>query len=110
MVSAASEENSVVTNGMSEYLRNRENANSALVVSVSPEDFESHHPLSGIEFQRRFERLAFKIAGESYAAPVQRLGDFIAGRKTTSLGSVKADFKGQIALADINECLPEFVV
>jgi len=109
VVAAASEPNMIVTNGMSEYARDKENANSALVVSVGPDDFGSSHPLAGMEFQRTWERLAFNIAGSCNAAPIQRLEDFIDGRVTKKLGEVKPSYTGRTNFADINLCLPSFV-
>jgi len=109
VVAAASEPRTIVTNGMSEFARDKENANSALVVSVGPEDFDGTHPLAGIEFQRRWERLAFDIAGKNNSAPVQRLEDFMRGVPSKKLGTVKPSYTGQIKLSDINLCLPEFV-
>ena len=108
VVASASEPNSIVTNGMSEFKRDRENANSALVVSVGPGDFESNHPLAGIEFQRRWERLAYEIAGRDGSAPVQTLGDFMDGR-SGSIGSVKPSYTGNVSCCDINGCLPQYV-
>lgn len=108
VVASASEQNSIVTNGMSEYKRDRENANSALVVSVGPADFANSHPLAGIEFQRKWERLAYKVGGSSNSAPIQRLEDFIENR-VGKIGSVKPSYTGETRCADINECLPEYV-
>ncbi|PYG87331.1 hypothetical protein LY28_02239 [Ruminiclostridium sufflavum DSM 19573] len=108
VVASASEQNSIVTNGMSEYKRDRENANSALVVSVGPSDFGTSHPLAGIEFQRIWERLAYKAGGSSNHAPVQRLEDFMDNR-AGGLGSVKPGYTGKTRCADINECLPKYV-
>lgn len=82
VVAAASEEGGVVTNGMSEEARDGFNANSALVVSVDAGDFPRPGPLAGLAFQRQWEEKAFSIGGRNYHAPVQRLGDFIAGRPT----------------------------
>ena len=109
VVASASEPDSIVTNGMSEYLRDRENANSALVVSVNPGDFESNHPLSGIEFQRKWERLAFSLGGSDNSAPVQRLHDFLSGEATGKLGTVKPSYTGKTKVCDLNLCLPAFV-
>jgi uncharacterized FAD-dependent dehydrogenase len=109
VVAAASEQGMIVTNGMSEYARDGENANSAFVVSVEPEDFGSSHPLAGVEFQRRWEAQAFAAAGMDGSAPVQRLGDFMDNRASTALGSVRPSYTGKVALADINACLPGFV-
>ncbi|HHV29468.1 MAG TPA: hypothetical protein GXX73_07730 [Clostridium sp.] len=109
VVASASEPGMIVTNGMSEFARDRENANSALVVSVEPGDFGSHHPLAGIDFQRKWERLAFVAGGSDNRAPVQRLEDFIEGRKSTFLGAVRPSYTGRTNLADIHSCLPVFV-
>jgi uncharacterized protein len=109
VVASASEPDTIVTNGMSEFARDRENANSALVVSVEPGDYGSNHPLAGIEFQRRWERLAFKAGGENNSAPIQMLTDFISGESSKKLGSVKPSYTGSTNLADLNECLPDFV-
>ncbi len=108
VVASASEPESIVTNGMSEYSRNRENANSALVVSVGPSDFGSGQPLAGIEFQRRWERLAYTVGGSNNSAPVQRLEDFLDNRRGR-IGSVRPSYTGETRSADINECLPPYV-
>lgn len=108
VTASASEPGTIVTNGMSEYSRDRENANSALVVSVGPADFGTGHPLGGIEFQRRWERLAYTVGGSNNSAPVQRLEDFLNNR-TGRLGSVKPSYTGHTRCADINECLPPYV-
>ncbi len=108
VVASASEQNSIVTNGMSEYKRDRENANSALVVSVGPFDFATSHPLGGIEFQRNWERLAYKVGGSNNSAPIQRLEDFTLNR-VGKIGSVKPSYTGETRCADINECLPKYV-
>lgn len=109
VVASASEPGMIVTNGMSEFKRDRENANSALVVSVDSRDFGSSHPLAGVEFQRRWERSAFDVAGKDNSAPVQRLEDFIDGRKTTKFGRVRPSYTGKVNTSDINMCLPDFV-
>jgi uncharacterized FAD-dependent dehydrogenase len=90
VVAATSEPGRVVTNGMSQYSRNERNANAALVVDVAPSDFPGieNDPLAGIEFQRHWESLAFTAGGGDYSAPAQRVGDFLAGRPSTTLGSV----------------------
>jgi hypothetical protein len=109
VVAATSEPGRVVTNGMSQYSRNDRNANAALVVGVTPEDFPGH-PLAGIDFQRRWEEAAFKAGGETYAAPVQKVGDFIAGRPSTELGSVVPSYTPGVHLTDLSSCLPEFAI
>ncbi|AFS79447.1 FAD-dependent dehydrogenase domain-containing protein [Gottschalkia acidurici 9a] len=110
VVAASSEENMVVTNGMSEHARDKSNANSALLIQVNTEDFESDHPLAGIEFQRKWERKAFELGGSNYNAPVQLVGDFLLDRPSTSVGSVKPSYLPDIKLASLRECLPSFVV
>lgn len=109
VVAAASEHGMTVTNGMSEYARDRENANSAFVVSVEPGDFGSGHPLAGVDFQRKWEKMAYAAGGSNGWAPVQLLGDFLDGRASTALGSVKPSYTGNFELTDINACLPGYV-
>lgn len=109
VVASASEMDTVVTNGMSEFARDKENANSALVVSVHPGDFGSSYPLAGIEFQRKWEKLAFEVGGSDNSAPIQRLEDFIYGRSSGAIGSVKPSYTGKTRVSDINSCLPDFV-
>lgn len=110
VVAAASEEKTVVVNGMSYYKRDGENANSAVVVSVGPKDFGSDHPLAGIEFQRHYEKLAFKVGGENYNAPSQLVGDFLKDRKSTALGKIKPTYMPEITFGNLNECLPDYVI
>ena len=109
VVASASEQGMIVTNGMSEYARARENANSALVVSVAPGDYGGDHPLAGIEFQRHWEKLAYAAGGSNNSAPVQKLGDFLIDRRSNSLGNVKPSYTGQTMLSNMNACLPSFV-
>ena len=94
VVAAASEPDTIVTNGMSYYVRDGVNANSAFVVSVKPRDFGSSDPLAGAAFQHRWESEAFKAGGGRGAAPVQLLGDFLEGRPSRSLGSVIPSYPG----------------
>lgn len=110
VVAAASEYNGVVTNGMSEYKRDGKNANAALLVGVTPSDFMSDDPLAGIEFQRKWERLAFKLGGENYMAPAQLTEDFLNDRKSTGFGSVTPTYKPGVALSELKSCLPEYVI
>ncbi len=112
VVAAASEPGQVVTNGMSQYSRAERNANSALVVEIRPEDFPGDYrknPLAGVEFQRQWERLAFQAGGENYDAPAQRVGDFLAGRASTALGSVEPSYQPGVRMADLAACLPDYV-
>ncbi|HJU99142.1 MAG TPA: NAD(P)/FAD-dependent oxidoreductase [Burkholderiaceae bacterium] len=110
VVAAASEPGRVVTNGMSQYSRNERNANSAIVVSISPEVDYPGHPLAGIEFQRRLEEKAFELGGGTYNAPGQLMGDFVAGRASTEFGSVIPSYKPGVHLTDLATILPEFAV
>jgi uncharacterized FAD-dependent dehydrogenase len=110
VVAAASEKGHVVTNGMSEYKRDGLNANAALLVGVTPDDFPSHNPLSGVEFQRQWEHLAYLAGGETYQAPAQLTGDFLADRPSTGWGSVKPTYKPGLVFADLKNCLPEYVI
>jgi uncharacterized FAD-dependent dehydrogenase len=109
VVAAASEPGRVVTNGMSQYSRAERNANSAIVVSISPEDYPGH-PLAGIEFQRRLEEKAFVLGGSNYSAPGQLMGDFVAGRASTEFGAVVPSYKPQVQLTDLATILPEYAV
>lgn len=110
VVCASSEKGGVVTNGMSEYARDKENANSAILVGVNPEDFPSEHVLSGFELQREIEQKAFKLGGGDYTAPATLVGDFLKGQKSTKLGAVKPSFPTGVAMGDISAVLPEKVV
>ncbi|MBA5608745.1 NAD(P)/FAD-dependent oxidoreductase [Duganella sp. FT3S] len=110
VVAAASEPGRVVTNGMSQYSRNERNANSAIVVSISPEVDYPGHPLAGVEFQRRLEEKAFELGGGTYNAPGQLMGDFVAGRASTEFGSVIPSYKPGVHLTDLATILPEFAV
>ena len=103
---SSSEVGGVVTNGMSNYARNGVNANSALIAQVTRADFQSEHPLAGIEFQRTIERKAFLIGGENYAAPVQRVEDFLKGKASVSFGEVLPTYAAGTRLSNIEEVLP----
>lgn len=108
VVNASSEEGMLVVNGMSEYKRDKTNANSALVVPVRPEDFDKSSPLGGMYFQRKYEKLAYSIGGG--AAPVQLAKDFMLDRKSDSFEDVQPSFTGDTCFARLDECLPEFIV
>ena len=109
VIAAASEAGGVVTNGMSNYLRDGSNANSALLVGVTPDDYGGDHPLAGIDWQRRWERLAFETGGGGYRAPVQLLGDFLAGRASRSFGQVTPSYRPGTTFAELDGCLPPYV-
>ncbi|GAJ30725.1 NAD(P)/FAD-dependent oxidoreductase [Acidomonas methanolica] len=110
VVAATSEENQVVTNGMSQYSRAERNANAGIVVDVSPERDYPDGPLAGIAFQRRWERAAFTAGGGDYKAPAQRVGDFLAGRPSTSLGAVIPSYRPGTTPTDLSRCLPDFAI
>ena len=106
---SASEEKGVVTNGMSNYARDGQNANSALIAQVTQEDFGTDHPLGGVEFQRKLERAAFVAGGETYAAPVQLVGDFLKDKTSTHFGEVQPTYAAGTAFADLRQVLPQGV-
>ncbi len=110
VVAATSEPNRVVTNGMSQYSRNERNANSGIVVGITPEVDYPGGPLAGIELQERLESHAFVLGGSNYEAPAQLVGDFIAGKPSTELGSVEPSYKPGVALGDLALALPEFAI
>jgi uncharacterized FAD-dependent dehydrogenase len=110
VVAATSEPGRVVTNGMSQYSRNERNANSGMVVGITPEVDYPGHPLAGIDFQRHWESKAFEAGGGTYAAPAQRVGDFLAGRPSVAQGGVEPSYTPGVHWTDLSLCLPPFVV
>ena len=109
VVAAASEEGMLVTNGMSEHARDRENANAALLVNVGPDDFGDDHPLAGMHFQRLWERKAFVEGGGDYNAPAQRVGDFLKDRASENIGAVNPSYRPGVRMTDLRSCLPGYV-
>lgn len=109
VVAAASETQRVVTNGMSEYARGRENINGALLVNVTPADFPNDHPLAGIRLQRQLEDAAFALGGGDYRAPCQRVEDFLAGRPSVGPGDVQPSYLPAVTYTDLHRCLPPFI-
>jgi hypothetical protein len=109
VVAATSEKGCVVTNGMSQYSRNERNANSGIVVGVTPEDYKGD-VLAGIEFQRKWEAHAFELGGRSYAAPAQRVGDFLAGRPSENLGKVAPSYTPGVTPTDLSTALPDYAI
>lgn len=109
VVAATSEIGRVVTNGMSQYSRNERNANSGIVVGITPEDYPGH-PLAGIAFQRRLEEQAFELGGGTYDAPGQRVGDFLANRLSTTLGAVQPSYTPGVHLTDLSQSLPDYAI
>ena len=121
VVAATSEAGHVVTNGMSQYSRNERNANAGIVVGIAPHDYRqnsrSHgevNPLDGVAFQRKWEARAFELGGGMYHAPGQRVGDFLAARRSTALGGVEPSYKPGVTLTDLGEpgrpSLPEYAI
>ena len=109
VVAAASEPGRLVTNGMSQYSRNERNANSAIVVGITPADYPGD-PLAGIALQRELEERAFALGGGNYDAPGQLVGDFVAGRASTEFGSVIPSYKPAVHLTDLAPSLPEYAI
>ena len=109
VVAATSEEGRVVTNGMSQYSRNERNANAGMVVGISPADYPGG-PLAGIAFQRQLESHAFTLGGSNYEAPGQLVGDFLAERPSTQLGSVEPSYKPGVRMTDLASALPAYAI
>lgn len=105
VVNASSEEQRLAVNGMSYHSRNGENANSAIIVTVTPNDFESPNPLAGVEFQRQLEERAYKLAGGKI--PVQLYKDFCENKISPAFGSVTPSMKGAYAFANVRSIFPE---
>ena len=106
VVAAASEEGGVVTNGMSNCARDGENANAALLVTLTPEDFPDKSTLGGVLYQQQLERAAFEAGGRTYHAPAQLVGDFLAHRPSTAFGSVKPTYRPGVTLCELHDVLP----
>jgi len=109
VVAATSEVGHVVTNGMSQYSRNERNANSGIVVGITPEDYPGH-PLAGIDFQRSLEAHAFELGGGTYEAPGQLVGDFLNCRPSTVLGAVLPSYTPGVHLCDLATALPAYAI
>ncbi len=117
VVAATSEPGRVVTNGMSQYSRNERNANAGIVVGIDPSDYPNHNsgdgrvnPLAGIDLQRQLESHAYVLGGSTYEAPGQLVGDFVAGRPSTALGSVIPSYKPGVAMGDLSSALPGYAI
>lgn len=105
VVNASSENGHLAVNGMSYQKRDSENANSAVIVTVGPKDFESDHPLAGVQYQRKLEKAAYSLADG--AVPVQLMGDFALDRESKCLGEITPCIKGNWKFANLRKCLPE---
>ena len=110
VVAAASEPERVVTNGMSQYSRAEFNANSGVVVDISPERDYPGGPLAGIAFQRHWESQAYVAGGSDYRAPAQKLGDFLAARASSEIGSIAASYQPGVRMTNLAQCLPAFAI
>ncbi|MCP9760112.1 NAD(P)/FAD-dependent oxidoreductase [Aquitalea sp. S1-19] len=110
VVAATSEPGRVVTNGMSQYSRAERNANAGLVVNIEPKDFPGTDPLAGMRLQRDLESRAYVLGGSNYNAPAQLVGDFIAGRASTALGSVTPSYQPGVTPTDLASALPGYAI
>ncbi|MDD0812130.1 NAD(P)/FAD-dependent oxidoreductase [Curvibacter sp. RS43] len=132
VVAATSEPERVVTNGMSQYSRNERNANAGIVVGIDPKDYPTQpadfewalgpdhtwqppadggfHPLAGIVLQRQLESRAFVLGGSNYEAPGQLVGDLVAGKASTALGSVEPSYKPGVKMGDLSQALPDYAI
>ena len=110
VVAAASEEGHLVVNGMSNHARDERNANSALLVGISPRVLASEHPLAGMFLQQKLERQAFLAGGGNYAAPVSCVGDFLQNQTSSSFGKVTPTYRPGVKFVNPREYLPEFMV
>lgn len=109
VMASNSEENSIVTNGMSNFARDGKNANSAVLVNVTVDDYYKNTPLDGMYFQEDLERKAFILGGSNYNAPVQKVGDFLENKETKDFGKVQPTYMPGVTGANLNEILPKFV-
>ncbi len=108
VVNASSEEGLLCTNGMSYSKRDGENSNSAVLVSIYPEDFCTSSPLAGVELQRNIERKAFEAGGSDYCAPVQTVASFI-NNGINKAGSVKPTIKPGYNFTKLEKIFPEYI-
>ncbi len=110
VVAATSEEGRLVTNGMSQYSRNERNANSAIVVGITPQEDYPEHVFAGIELQQKLETLAYELGGSDYSAPAQLLGDFMQNKPSTKPGRILPSYKPGTRFGDLSGILPEFAI
>jgi uncharacterized FAD-dependent dehydrogenase len=110
VVAASTEAGGVVTNGMSQYSRNERNANSAIVVGITPQEDYPEHVLAGVHLQRKLEQLAFELGGADYSAPAQLVGDFLNDQSSTELASALPSYQPGIKLTNLSLALPAFAV
>lgn len=109
VVAAASEQGGVVVNGMSNFQRDSGIANSAVVVNVTADDF-GYNPLDGVEFQRKYEQLAFQLGGKNYSAPAQNVQSFLKNVDPSLNGLISPSYRPKVTVAKLSSCLPDFVI
>lgn len=109
VMASSSEDGTIVTNGMSRFSRDGKNANSALLVNVTPEDAVGNDPLRGMYLQEELEKKAFKMGGNNYFAPVQKVGDYLNNIKSKEIGKVKPTYTPGYTLSNLNELFPEYI-
>lgn len=107
VVASSSDEGEIVTNGMSDFARDKGNANSAVLVNVTPEDYGSDDPLAGVEFQAKYEKLAFNLGGGNFNAPAESVGSFVYGKETKT--DINFSYRPNLTFTKIEKCLPSFV-
>lgn len=107
VVNASSEQGKLVVNGMSNYKRDERNANSALIVNVTPDDFEGTSPLRGMYFQQYWEAKAYEMGHGNI--PIQLYGDFKRNQISSQLGTILPNTKGKYQMTNVRECIPNFV-
>ena len=107
VMASSSDEGEVVTNGMSCFARDKENANSAVLINVTPEDYKSDHPLAGLDFQAKYERLAFELGGSNFNAPAESVGSFVKNKNIKS--TINYSYRPNLTFTKIERCLPDFV-
>ena len=109
VIASSSEQNGIVTNGMSVYKRDKENANSALLVNVYPEDLQGDDPLEGMYYQARLEQKAYILGGSNGNAPIQRVEDFLNNQPSTKIGKIKPSYKPGVTLCNLHDILPDYI-
>ena len=110
VLGSSSDNGEIVTNGMSKFARDGENANSAVLVDITPDDFKGESPLEGIYFQADLERKAFELGGGNFFAPIQRVEDFLSNRKSTKIGTINPTYKPGVTLSNLQELFPEYII
>ena len=105
VVASSSNEGEIVTNGMSYFARDNIYSNSALLVNVEPSDYLSNHPLAGIYFQQKYEKLAYMLGGGDFCAPAECVGSFLFDKQNVGECSYAPKYK----FVKIEKCLPDFV-